>query len=484
MVPALRHLRLLLGTLLALGLALAGASSASALTYGLNWDGNNSSQEEMLDAVQASGATVYHLPLQYNAGSGNWEGNDELVEAAWERGITILPTLAHGRRFPLPGAPGWATWGQWVRELVERYGVNGSFWDGKANPTPILAWEVWNEPNIAVNDPQLSQVECEVIGQPWNAEVGNCAQPAAYGAFLRYSAEAIQAGSRVKTGHGTNVLFGSLNTQVGESAGSFIAGAAAAGGLDPEVTGVAIHPYSFADGVAGMAADVESVRAELDALGAGEKSLWITEMGWPTEGTVPAGETVDGEEQATLLTGALEWIKAMAATDDIRLAAWYNARDFGGAAWDGHSGLQAEDGSYQPAWYAFQEQTGAEVSGSCWAAFQADTGTLWLYSTAGGYEDTGVPMLTGSSPTIATQPGGGALVSFQAPGGEPATYSTAAGTLVAGSPAQAEPPDAGVLALALKAYLSAHWPTSTAAGAFGTTARLAPGTSPSVATVP
>jgi hypothetical protein len=479
-----RRRRPLLGALLALALCLGMSSSASALSYGLNWDGNNSPREELLDAVQASGATVYHLPLEYNGQSGDWQNNDDMIEEAWERGVTILPTLARGRRFPQPGGPGWAAWGQWVRELVERYGVNGSFWDGKANPTPIVAWEVWNEPNIPVNDPQLTEAECEAIGQPWNAEVGNCAQPQSYGVFLKYSAEAIQAGSREKTGHGTSVLFGSLNTQVGESPEHFLAGAAAVGGLDQEVTGVAIHPYSFVGGVAGMAADVEAVRAYLDALGASEKSLWITEMGWPTDGTVPSGETVDEDEQAALLTGSLEWAKAMATADDIRLVTWYNVRDFGGSAWDGYSGLQSEDGSYQPAWYAFQEQTGAERSGSCWAAFQADTGTLWTYSSAAGYQDTGVPMLPGSSPTVAAQPGGGALISFQAPGGEPVTFSTAAGTGVPGVPVQAEAPDANFLALALKAYLGAHWPTSAAGGAFDTTARLAPGTSPSVATVP
>jgi hypothetical protein len=484
-----RH-RLLLGTLLAIGLVLATAAPASALSFGLNWDGNNTPREEALDAVQASGATVYHLPLEYNGGSGDWQNNDDMVEEAWERGLTILPTLARGRRFPLPLAPGWGAWGEWVRELVERYGVNGSFWDGKANPTPITAWEVWNEPNIPVNDPQLTEAQCEEIGRPWNAEVGNCAQPESYGAFLKYSAEAIQAGSEAKTAHGTEVLFGSLNTQVGERYERFLAGAAAGGGLGPEVTGVAVHPYSFAGGVEGMAADIEGVRATLDGLGAGDKSLWITEMGWATAGTLPAGETVDEEELASLVTESFSWIKLNAAADDIQLAAWYNLRDFGGTAWDGYAGLQGEDGSLHPAWFAFQEQTGAERSGDIWAAFQAETGTLWTYSTSGGYVDTGLAMQPGTSPIVATQPGGGAMVAFTAADGQPEAYSTATCTLSQGlatppevAPATAAPPGNPLVA-AFKAYLSALWSSPEAAGTFGTSAHLAPGTTPSVATVP
>ncbi|MBS1887171.1 MAG: hypothetical protein JSU06_08285 [Actinobacteria bacterium] len=363
---------------LAIGLVLALSSSASALSFGLNWDGNHSSQPELLDAVQASGATVYHVPLQYTGPGGDWSANDKLVEEAWRRGLTILPTVQSGTRFPPPGDPEWASWGVWLREAVERYGVNGTFWEGKANPTPITAWEVWNEPNIPSNDPQLTEAECAAAGLPWIGQSGNCAQPQSYGAFLAYSAEQLQAASWARAGGPTNVLFGALNTQVGEPFEAFLAGAAAAGGLSPNVTGVAIHPYSFVEGAAGMAGAVDGVRAYLDALPEGSaKSLWITEIGWPTSGTVPVGGTVDPEESAALLTESFEWIKANAAPANIQLVAWYNVRDFGGPTWDGHSGLQGEGGNLNPAWYAFQAQAGAAPTGSFLAAvFKAVLGAV------------------------------------------------------------------------------------------------------------
>ncbi|MBS1846349.1 MAG: hypothetical protein JST53_18220 [Actinobacteria bacterium] len=460
------HRWLLPAALFALALMGASAAPASALTFGLNWDGNHTSTEELLNDTQASGATVWHQPLQYTGPGGDWTGNDELVEEAWARGITILPTLQTGELFLVPTDPEWEGWGTWVREAVERYGVNGTFWEGKVNPAPITAWEVWNEPNIVGDEPRPAEAEN-------------------YGAFLNYSAEAIQAASLARSGAPTNVLFGSINTQVGEAFEAFLAGAATTGGLSPNVTGVAIHPYAFAAGAAGMAAEITSVREYLDALPEGVgKTLWITEVGWPTHGHVPAGETASEEGAATLLTESLEWVKANAEADRIENVDWYNLRDFGGPTWDGWSGLIDQDGDYQPAWYAFQEQTGAERSGDLWAAFQAETGTLWLYSTTGGYQDTGLPMMPGSSPTIAAQPGGGALVSFQNPDGTTATYSTRAGAIVAGLPAQTQPSNENPLATAFKAYISAIWPTSDAGGAFETTAHLAPGTVPSVDTVP
>ncbi|HEX4304455.1 MAG TPA: hypothetical protein VHZ54_00320 [Solirubrobacterales bacterium] len=467
--------RLLLGVLLAFSLVLATSTSASALSFGLNWDGNNHPQAELLDSVQASGASVYHVPLAYIGPGGDWSGNDALVEEAWRRGLTILPTLeGPTNRFLLVSDPEWGAWGEWVEEVVARYGVGGSFWEGKANPTPITAWEVWNEPNLPDNNPVLSEAQCAEVGQTWIAEAGTCVQPQGYGVFLAYSAERMQAAARATAGAETDVLFGGLNSQVGESPEAFLGKARLYGGLSPDVTGIAFHPYAFVGGVAGMAEDLTALRRDLDTLlESGDKSIWITEVGWPVDGTVPVGGTVSEDDQATLLGEACDWIKANAAADDIQLVTWYNVRDFDVAAWDGRDGLQREDGSYYPSWYAFQEQTGAEPSGSMWSAFgladgrlltfstseglretglaimsgtspavvttsprgalvafQAPSGHLWIYTTGGGADDTGLVMQPGTSPTIATDPSGGDIVTFQSSTGEIWHYSTVTGTAV------------------------------------------------------
>ena len=429
MRPGNRSRRVSLAALLALALALATSSSASALSFGLNWDGNNHPQPELLDSVQASGATVYHAPFAYNGPGGDWSGNDALVEEAWRRGLTILPTLeGPSNRFLPASDPEWGAWGEWVEEVVERYGVGGSFWEGRTNPTPITAWEVWNEPNLPDNDPLLSEAQCAELGQAWIAEAGTCVQPQSYGVFLAYSAERMQAAARAVSGADTEVLFGGLNSQVGESPEAFLGKARLYGGLSPDVTGIAFHPYAFVGGVAGMAEDLTGLRTDLDTLlESSEKSIWITELGWPIDGTVPVGETVSEDDQATLLREACDWIKANALADDIQLVTWYNVRDFEVAAWDGRDGLQREDGSYHPAWYAFQEQTGAEPSGSMWSAFGLPDDRLMTFSTSEGLRDTGLTIMPGTSPAVATTPPRGALVAFQAPTGHLWIYATGSG---------------------------------------------------------
>lgn len=338
-------------------------SPASAVTFGLDWNGDNSAAN--LDAVRDSGATAYHAPLVY----GDWAGDDALVGAAWERGLTILPTLTRssptGSRFLLPADSEWASWGLWVEQLVERYGPNGSFWLGKANPTPITAWEVWNEPNLPENDPVIGEVECAALGQPFLPQAGTCVQPQSYGTFLAYTAERLQLASQAVAGGPTDVLTGGLNLELGEDFASFLAKSAPYGGLSPSVTGVAIHPYSFAAGVAGFAGGVEHVRRYLDESSEGpSKTLWITELGWPVKGTegLPAdGAPVNEAEQAQNVASSIEWIQAAAPVEGIELVAWYTVRDFAsGAHWDGHAGLLREDGTPRPAWYRFRQGLGVE----------------------------------------------------------------------------------------------------------------------------
>lgn len=340
------------------------ASQAGAVTFGVDWNGDNSAAN--LDAAQQSGARIYHAPLAY----GDWAGDDALVGAAWERGMAILPTLSRvsplGSRFLLPTDPEWGTWGSWVQGLAERYGPGGSFWVGKPNPTPITAWEVWNEPNLPENDPLLSEAECAAIGQPFSPTAGTCVQPQSYGAFLAYTAERLQAGAVAVSGAPTAVLVGGLNLQLGEGFASFLAKAAPYGALSPNVTGVAIHPYAFGSGLLGLMHGIEDVRDYLDKVPEGEgKSLWITEFGWSvsgSEGFPVGGGPVSEAAQAALLAAGMEWIEKSATTDRIEVVTWYCLRDFDSADhWDGSAGLLREDGTPRPAWYAFRQALGVEV---------------------------------------------------------------------------------------------------------------------------
>jgi hypothetical protein len=474
-------------------------SSASALMLGMDWRNYDKGE---LDAVQRSGATVYHLALDYNGTSGgNWGTYDELVEAAWKRGITILPGLVRsgpsGNRFLLSTDSGWASWGAWVREAVERYGVNGSFWNGKANPTPISAWEVWNEPNLIENNPKVSKTVCQSFGQTYFEKEEACIQPQNYGKFLKYTSEQIQAGSYAKTAHGTDVLFGGLYMPAGENYNSFLSKAYGVSGVPGAFTGVAIHPYSFVTGGTGMVEEVNGIRTQLNTMGATEKTLWITELGWPTAGSAgfpTGGHPVSESEQASLLIESFNWIKAAVAGDKIALASWFNIRDYNsGSHWDGSCGLLKGDGTYKASWYAYQQEAGVEQTGTQYAAFQANNYELWYYPTTTGL---GVPskagMDPGTSPSAVSMPRGGDLIAFQDWQHHLWTYSTDTGVAHNTELGIAEGTNPSVAYIPGNGYEIAFqdwghhlWKYSTATGtAVNTEAGMLPGTSPSIVAKP
>jgi len=341
---------LLIALLVAGAMLLALASSAQALTYGVGWTGYGEANSEM-EIVNRSGASLFRIPIdRANCWGGNWGPCDNYIKAAWEQGITIEPYLVWTRnsqtRYLLPEEFEAGNWGAWSREVVERYGINGDFWWGKANPKPITSWEVWNEPNFTVNNPILAKGEERI-------------QPENYGRFLKFTAEKIQQGSVAKTAHGTDVLFGGLYMPGGEYYNSFLERASEVAGVASSYTAVSIHPYSFYTPVEGMINEINDVRFALDhrVVGGAGKPLWVTELGWGVAGS--GQPTVTEAQQAQYLTESFNWISASAATDNIQNVTWYNIRDNAGQkTWADYCGLRRRDGTFRPAWTAFQQRAG------------------------------------------------------------------------------------------------------------------------------
>jgi glycerol-3-phosphate acyltransferase PlsY len=312
--------------------------------------------------VAASGAATFRVP----------QGaiDDALVEAAAKANVTILAQLGGGSALPSNRT----AFREGVAALVGRYGVNGKFWSGHPGlpSRPITTWEVWNEPNLK--------------GIP----------PAEYGPFLNEVAVTIHTSS---LGGSPEVLFGGLlaNGNLGPSSGTwqqmyqegkgttfkaalkyleeaYGAFATQATGGVPNVTGVAIHPYelnevSFYEPPGGPRYDrikafrhaVGGFRAKLNELasskGGGQKSLAITETGWPAEGS----EWSVGEGgQATLLGQAIAYARNNEAALGLKHFDWYNFRDAAGetTGWARYCGLRADNGSFRSSWTEFQAQAG------------------------------------------------------------------------------------------------------------------------------
>jgi hypothetical protein len=340
----------LLGTALAASLAMlfSIASSASALSLGLQWTGDYNAAAPEMDQVGKTGATLFRYPInpEHSGNGANWEFYDAVFASAAEHGVTILPQLS-GRlngAIGLPSAGEKAGWTEWVKQAVRRYGYNGVFWSTHPGipARPVFAWETWNEPN--------------------NASFGTITA-AEYGSFLAWAGPAIQGASESWGGAKTGVLFGGLLAWSGGTGyQNYLKTAYQVPGASGAITGVAFHPYELDTSqfpgqtrIQAFEKAVNGLRTYLNSLGGSGKTLWITETGWPAEAEYGVGDA----EQANLLTASINWAKANAAGLNLQAFIWYNYRDIAVGTWQYRSGLRRLDGSYRPSWWAFEEETGA-----------------------------------------------------------------------------------------------------------------------------
>lgn len=353
-----------------LGLALAAAcvlcllctARASALTLGVGWSEPALSAEEM-PLVAESGATVFRVPM-----SKPWL-DDELVQAAAANGVSLLVNLAPD---PLPEGAERTEYLQWVTEVVQRYGYNGSFWTSGEHPEvpydPVTAWEITNEPN----DHQLL--------------------PREFGIFVSEVAATVQAASSAQADRATDVVTGGLlafGNQGGTDGNWFERGKDTYAGAiayleesypyfssSPNVTGIGFHPYELNPtmfgtepgnpaGLGHLEAFEYAVTGAHEALvrlaGSEEAALplWITETGVPGAGA----QYAEGGEagQAVVLGQMIDWAQANEAALKISNLDWYNWRDATGLPeeWGRNCGLRAADGELRPAFAEFQARAAA-----------------------------------------------------------------------------------------------------------------------------
>jgi hypothetical protein len=280
-----------------------------------------------------------------------WGPTDEIVERAARHGIRVLPFVygspdwvAGGDfgRPPIDDAEARAAWQDFLGDLVRRYGPGGEFWGEQSllepavQPLPITDWQIWNEANSPVF---------------WHPRPS----PTEYREVVALASEAIRAADP----NATIVLGGMFGAPTrGIPAWDFLrrfhAGGAAAGTFDA----YALHPY--APDLDGIAAQVRRLRREIAAGPAATAPLWITEIGWPTDG--PEGfELVKSERgQKRLLARSFrlfletpEW--------NVAKVVWYVWRDNdvqAGCALCSYSGLFTREFEPKPAWRKLAQMAG------------------------------------------------------------------------------------------------------------------------------
>jgi GH35 family endo-1,4-beta-xylanase len=289
----------------------------------------------------------------------DWSSSDRTVAEAARNGIRALPfayatpdwvAALDGRdcpngcgTFAPAGKAALAEWREFLEAAVRRYGPGGEFWavHPDLHPLPIRDWQIWNEQNSpAFYAPKPSIAD--------------------YAKLLHAARRAITSEDT-----GAEIILGGM---FGTPQGGLRPAIAAQEylsklydrGAERDFDGVAPHPY--APRYENVVAQVESIRATMKEAKDGHADLWITEIGWASDG--PATPLNRGPRgQAERLEQAFKYFVRNRKRLNVRNVDWYSWRDDSSAGaglceWCPYSGLFDDDLEAKPALKAFTKFTG------------------------------------------------------------------------------------------------------------------------------
>jgi len=373
------------GLLLSLLAALAaGAPTAKAVPadfWGTVSIAGHWGSDAEWDRIQSLGVRRFHF--QYVQGGG-WTEVEAIVRRAALRGITMQPVIGWnapaGRQgFPKKGdATEYANFMTYIRESVQRFGPNGSFWFNHPELTarPWKTWEVINEPNRRINNPIIFP----------GTENPEPPQPHHYAQLLIDASATIRAVDSTATVIVGGLDFSSpdmsmetfLNRMYEDVINDGAWGSHTRAQVKEAFDGLALHPYefrnTFVDREAEIKRDIGIAREVLRSNGDAGLPLYITEMGWAVAASnLPPEKIVSPAEQARLLRVTWEWL---AAQSDVRYVVWYLYRDTSGTTWQDRSGLFDVNGNTRESACAFAVLAGGYACGYETRTFATITQTL------------------------------------------------------------------------------------------------------------
>ena len=376
-------LALVAGSIMALAPGTAGAKPAGPEFWGLQTAGMLGALGAPADevaAIQNLGLNTVRVNFEWAnvqktngscapEGLPNWSKYESVVLNAAEHGIGILGDIT-GRRtaacggaatgFPAFGSQEYEDFvkpGGYAYEVVSHFGVGGSLWASHPSLAgyAIKNWEVWNEPNLPLNNPN------------------GVVEPQKYAKFLIDSSKAIKAAQPTAT-----VLMGGLAGTSGETeklkstVGQYLnriytepttsgPGAYTPAELHAGFDGLSYHPYAQGENHAlGVHAQdvvnkVKEARDALNAVGDTTKGVWATEVGWSVG--------FFGENQTNQADDIWETFTQLSAeADNLRLkyVGDYAFQDFGslGSKWEERAGLRELSGNPRPSFCAYSRVIG------------------------------------------------------------------------------------------------------------------------------
>jgi hypothetical protein len=302
--------------------------------------------------------TIEPAPDQYN-----WGYMDLLVAAAASQGIEILPFLygtpdwVEGikckglspelcQRVPPVSGKARGAWADFLRDIVARYGTNGSFWSDSTDLydpqyVPITHWQIWNEPSSQTYYQPKPKAEgyARLVKTSHDAITGvdPAAQIVLAGVFT-----APEGGPRYRIKPYMSDFYRSR-------------------GIGKHFDVAAVHPYART--TAGLSKQIKNVRSVMRRARVASKPLWITELGWSSDPPGLPGPLLVGDEgQRQLLEDSFEMLAAQRHAWNLAGVFWYSWRDPGYAyancTFCAGAGLLKADGTAKPAWHSFVGVTG------------------------------------------------------------------------------------------------------------------------------
>ena len=263
---------------------------------------------------------------------------DRFVLDAAAQGVGVLPILF--RSVPEKGTPppaSNAAFADFAARLARRYGPSGSLWD--ENPQvrrrPIRAWQIWNEPNLAV------------YWKPWPSAP-------AYVALLRATKNAIESvdpGAEIVT---AGIPPSKLSTAIRFE--RFLRRMYKVPGAKAAFDTMAINAYARNN--TELATTLRTVRKIMNRAKDRKTRIWITELGWATGG--PAHRFNVGEyAQSVRIQRAFTWVRRNRRRLRLRGFVYYSWRDAAPYPpeykdmWGLHTGLLTQGGAPKPSLFAF-----------------------------------------------------------------------------------------------------------------------------------
>jgi GH35 family endo-1,4-beta-xylanase len=308
--------------------------------------GSDSYQTSNLQRQRAVGFTTIRQVFRWSEieptpTAYDFTATDRFVLNAARAGIRVFPLLF--------GEPTWASsrpvgntdrvtfppinnnyFARFASVVAARYGPGGSLW--RANPTvvatPILAYQLWNEPNLPMY---------------W----GRAVNPAAYANMVRTATPAIR-----KVQPKAVIVSGGIpDSKLGMKPASFLKRfMKARGGTAIDALGV--HPYALK--VATVLKLTQKMRRTLDRYKGKKIKLWVTELGWAAGGPFTQGRTVSNARQASAIASAYKSLakhRRALKLNGIFYFAWRDLPPYPGRTdfWGLRTGLITLAGTDKPA---------------------------------------------------------------------------------------------------------------------------------------